>query len=317
MPRARSPAFTGLLILVGCSGIPQTPTPPPDANGPGRADQLATALVASATPGILDTNLPFISGEASNLFLALPRNAEVVMVPGAGIGNPVLGPGPESLVFLDRDGRINAWDRRSDRNILIEGEPGRALSGPSVSGRGDGLVFHGPEHVFLWQRVARPALGPWPVRGRTVRLTAASAWARDGGDVAEAWADADLRAILVHNEQGEVALADVRDNSGRTLRTGDLGPVRSCSTPPSGRRLLLESARGLHAYEPESRKLDALPEIDLALGGARGDARYVADGDGFLAHTRTSSGASRHVLGLWPPGRVLSARATNDLSGFR
>jgi hypothetical protein len=68
-----------------------------------------------------------VSGPASNLFLAVPRTADLFMVPGAGtgIGNPVLGPGPEFLVFHDRDGRIVAWDPRSDRNSLIEGEPGR------------------------------------------------------------------------------------------------------------------------------------------------------------------------------------------------
>ena len=319
MPCARPLVLPGLLLLVACTGPAGSLPSEPGPSSPGRDVRHAAEPIASPSPGILDTTLPFVSGPASNLFLAVPRTAELFMVPGAGtgIGNPVLGPGPEYLVFHDRDGHIVAWDPRSDLNILIEGEPGRDLSAPSVAERGDGLVYHGPEQLYFWQRISRPSSGTWPLRGRTRRFPAVSAWARAGGGLAEAWADAALRQVLLRNVRGEVALADLQDDSVRTLRTGDLGPIRSCSISPSGRRLLLESARGLHAYDPETRRLDSLPEVDLALGGPGATLGSWQAEDGFLAQIRNASGQSRYLLSLWPSGRVISAWSLNDFSGLR
>ncbi|MEB3238203.1 MAG: hypothetical protein VKO64_11340 [Candidatus Sericytochromatia bacterium] len=305
----------GLLAMVACAAGPGDGTMPLPADA---HDPVSEASQPSPT-GIFDTTVPFVADTASNLYLLLPRRAECLRISGtgSGIGNPVLGPPPENFIFHDRDGRILAWDMLAARNILIEGEPGRNLSGVSVSTDGKRLAFHGPDQLCLWHRVPRPDHGPWPLRGRTTRLPTVAAWAAPGGGLAEAWGDAEIRTILVRNRRGEVALVDIEDGRIRTMRTGDLGPIRSCSMSPSGRRLLLESARGLHAYEPETRKLDALPEIDRVLGGPNAILGSWQTEDGFLAHKYTPSGRSRHIIGLWPTGRVLSAWAMDDFSELR
>ena len=292
---------------------------PGDSSPPFPSPAAAPPATADASR-LHDLTIPVSIAPASGLYLLEARTGEIAAVPGAGtcLSNPIPFDGDRYVVY-DRAGQIEAWDHERQACWHVEGEPGRSRwQAPSAHVEGTSMLFHDDLDVVRWSRVPRPPRGAWPLRGTLDRSGLARAWGRDHLGIAEAWADERLDRVALRGNDGALAVFRWPGGPIRNLLPAPLGsaphalgPVLSCNLSPSGRHVLIEGPTGLYRYDLESRLVDPMPEIDLALGGSvAGLANWLRE-DGFLARSKGPAGQERFVLGGWATGKVWSVWSLN------